>query len=280
MGEHEGLNEQPSIKSSNLKHYCITDDINLKSDYWEMIYLDKLFPQDPHRSQRNLKIRPHLIFQNFKYSLYVDNTILLKEKTENFIKMIIKDKEIDSNKPTLFIPYHSFRDNLISEFNECANLNRDSKLRIYEQLNDYLEINYEFMKHKPYWAGLIFRNHNNKEMIKFSEIWFANICRYSRRDQLSLIHAADQANIKLRGFYLENDESRYHKWPVKKNKNLCKSQSQILLDYIPKKYIKNLSKKLKDKGELFIEFDRKEFSLIKKFYRRLINKLKNFFKRY
>ena len=136
------------------------------------------------------------------------------------------------------------------------------------------------MKYKPYWAGLIFRNHNNKEMIKFSEIWFANICRYSKRDQLSLIHSADQANIKLRGFYLENDESKYHKWPVKKNKNRCKSQSQILLDYFPKKYIKNLSKKLKDKGELFIEFERKEFSLIKKFYRRLINKLKNVFKRY
>ena len=64
MGEHEGLNDQPKINLSKLKHYCITDDINLKSDYWEMIYMDKIFPKDPHRSQRNLKIRPHLIFQD------------------------------------------------------------------------------------------------------------------------------------------------------------------------------------------------------------------------
>ena len=259
MGDHEGLNEQPKIKSSKLKHYCITDDINLKSDYWEMIYVDKLFPKDSHRSQRNLKIRPHLVFKNFEYSLYIDNTIILKDKTENFIQMIIKDKEIDNNQPNIFIPYHSFRDDLFSEFNECANLKRDTKIRIYEQLNDYLEINYEFMKYKPYWAGLILRNHNNNELIKFSEIWFANVCRYSKRDQLSLIYSAHQAKIKLRGFYLENGKSKYHKWPVKKNISKFKLQNQLPYDYIPNKYIENLSKKLKYNGKFSLKASNKKY---------------------
>ena len=57
---------------------------------------------------------------------------------------------------------------------------RDNKSRIYEQLNDYLKINSDYMKHKPYWGGIIFRNHNNEDLIKFSEIWFANVCRYSK----------------------------------------------------------------------------------------------------
>ena len=273
MGEYEGLNDQPKINLSKLKHYCITDDINLKSDYWEMIYMDKIFPKDPHRSQRNLKIRPHLIFQDFKYSFYIDNPIVLQERTENFIEMIIKDKEIDENQPNIFIPYHSFRDNLFSEFNECANLKRDTKVRIYEQLNDYLEINYQFMKSKPYWGGLILRNHNNEKLIKFSEIWFANVCRYSKRDQLSLIYSAYQAKIRLRGFYLENGESKYHKWPVKKNKYQLKLQNQFLMDYIPSKYIEALSRKLKDKGEFFLKNENGKYIF-------LINLLKRLFKKF
>ena len=51
--------------------------------------------------------------------------------------MIINGKEIDYEKPNIFLPYHSFRSDLLSEFSECADLRRDSKVRIYEQLNDY-----------------------------------------------------------------------------------------------------------------------------------------------
>ena len=279
MGEHEGLNDQPHIKFSKLKHFCLTDDRNLRSNYWEMIYVDKLFPRDPHRSQRNLKIRPHLIFKDYKFSFYIDNTIVLKDKTENFIEMIIKGKEIDYEKPNIFIPYHSFRNDLLSEFCACADLRRDSKVRIYEQLNDYLEINSDYLKSKPYWAGLLFRNHNNKDLIKFSEIWFANICRYSKRDQLSLIHSSYQAKVKLRGFFLENSSSEFHIWPVKKKLVKSKIKDDLLIDYIPQKYIINLSRKLSSIGKIPIRLEERKnllkIFMLKNLFKRIINKFKN-----
>ena len=244
MGEHEGLNEQPQIKFSKLKHFCFTDDINLKSDCWEMVYVSKLFPRDPHRSQRNLKIRPHYFLKDYKYSFYIDNTIVLKDTAENFIKMIINDKKLDDKYPNIFLPFHSFRIDLMREFKECANLKLDTQSRIYEQLNDYLNINSEYMKHKPYWGGIIFRNHNNKDLINFSEIWFANVCRYSKRDQLSLIHSAYQANIKLNGFYLENSFSNFHKWPIKK-KILHGKTNNILRIIFKKVILQGFKNKLK-----------------------------------
>ena len=195
--------------------------------------------------------------------------------------MILKDKEIDINQPIIFLPYHSFRKDLISEFNECANLRRDSKIRIYEQLNDYLEINSEYMKNKPYWAGLILRNHNHKKLIEFSEIWFANVCRYSKRDQLSLIHSSYQANIKLRGFALENSASKYHKWPVKKNITQGKQKDELLIDFVTHKYIKNLSKKINYSKKLFINIEERKNILkiifSKNFFKRLIKKFKTLF---
>ena len=278
MGEHEGLNDQPQIKFSKLKHFCITDDKNLRSNYWEMIYVEKLFPKDAHRSQRNLKIRPHLIFKDYKFSFYIDNTIVLMDKTENFIEMIIKGKDINYEKPNIFIPYHSFRNDLLSEFYECADLRRDSKVRIYEQLNDYLEINSDYLKIKPYWAGILFRNHNNKDLIKFSEIWFANICRYSKRDQLSLIHSSYQAKVKLKGFLLENSSSEFHIWPVKKKLANFKIKDDLLIDFIPQKYILNISKKLNSIDKIPTRLvERKNLLKIitlKNFLKRIINKLK------
>tara|TARA_B100001027_G_scaffold72990_1_gene49829 strand:- start:961 stop:1848 length:888 start_codon:yes stop_codon:yes gene_type:complete len=278
MGDHEGLNDQPQIKFSKLKHFCITDDKNLRSNYWEMIYVEKLFPKDAHRSQRNLKIRPHLIFKDYKFSFYIDNTIVLMDKTENFIEMIIKGKDINYEKPNIFIPYHSFRNDLLSEFYECADLRRDSKVRIYEQLNDYLEINSDYLKSKPYWAGILFRNHNNKDLIKFSEIWFANICRYSKRDQLSLIHSSYQAKVKLKGFLLENSSSEFHIWPVKKKLANFKIKDDLLIDFIPQKYILNISKKLNSIDKIPTRLvERKNLLKIitlKNFLKRIINKLK------
>ena len=88
IGQNEGLNSQPQIKNSKLRHVCLTDNENLKSEDWEIIYIKRLLPMDQYRSQRNLKIRPHLIFPEYKYSFYMDNTIILKTKVEDLINKI------------------------------------------------------------------------------------------------------------------------------------------------------------------------------------------------
>ena len=55
IGENEGLNTQPFIKTSRLRHVCLTDNKNLKSNDWEIVLVDRIFPHDCYRSQRNFK---------------------------------------------------------------------------------------------------------------------------------------------------------------------------------------------------------------------------------
>ena len=276
IGKNEGLNSQPCFSSSNLRHVCLTDDENLISDDWEIILVDRILPEDCHRSQRHFKIRPHIVFPNYKYSLYLDNTVVLKKKTEDFIKMILKENFIFKDEPFFLLPYHSQFD-LISEFNACASNNLDDQIRINEQLNHYINTNSRDLKRKAYWGAILLRSHNDSEIIKLSEIWFSHICRYSRRDQLSIIHASSQSNIVLKGFELKNSDSEYHVWPVTRNKRDNRNFKANHIQYIPENYLEILSKKINENKNLLLKLD--ENKKILNTYKLLL-RIKNFYKKF
>ena len=279
IGENEGLNKQPFLQHSGIRHVCLTDDKNLISNDWEIIYVDRIFPNDCYRSQRNFKIRPHLIFPNYKYSLYLDNTIVLKKKTDDFINMILNDQFANDKDPLFLIPYHS-QFNLINEFNACLTNNLDNQIRLYEQFNDYLKTDINLFKKSAYWGGILLRNHNHKEIISLSEIWFAHICRYSRRDQLSIIHACSQSKVKLKGFKLNNASSEFHKWPITKNKRKNRQYINKHIDLIPYDIVESLSNSLqkKEKEIIALNKDLKKISLFNPIYiiKIIFNKIKTF----
>ena len=225
---NEGLNIQPQIKYSKYRHVCLTNNKSLKSKDWEIIHVDPIFPKDDSRSQRYFKLKPHITFPDYKYSLYFDNTIVFKVKIENFIDFILKDVFIRENEPFFLAPKHSYRKDLISEFKISLKYNRANHFKIYEQLNHYIKTNKEILKKRPYWAGILLRNHNNKKIINHSEIWFSHLCRYTRRDQLSLLYTAQQAKINIYGFSIDNRKSEYHAWPIELKKRNKKCEDNLI----------------------------------------------------
>ena len=94
---------------------------------------------------------------------------------------------------------------LLSEFKICSKYDLANQFKIYEQLKHYSLTNEKILKMKPYWCGILLRNHNHEKIINHSEIWFSHLCRYTRRDQLSILHSAFQANIIINGLNKLND---------------------------------------------------------------------------
>lgn len=225
---NEGLNNQPHIKYSKYRHICLTDNKSLTSKDWEIIHVDPIFPEDGSRSQRYLKLKPHIIFPNYKYSLYFDNTIVFKVQIEKFINDILSNITLKDNEPFFLAPKHSYRKDLISEFKIALKYNRANNFKIYEQLNHYIKTNKDILKKRPYWAGILLRNHNHKKIKNHSEIWFSHLCRYTRRDQLSLLYSAHQAKINIYGFNMDNRKSEYHIWPVELKKRNKKCEDNKL----------------------------------------------------
>ena len=179
IGGYEPLNEQPVAASSRLPFVCLTDDPNLASDSWQIRHVTPLFGMDPVRSQRALKLHPHDYLQDFDCSLYIDNSVLLKIEPESVI-----EQHLDASG--FCLPPHSFRETVLDEFMEVDALGLDEPARCFEQLHHYTIEFPEVLQERPFWAGILLRDHRNAKVRAMLELWWAHVQRYSRRDQLSI----------------------------------------------------------------------------------------------
>lgn len=208
IGNYESLNEQPVAGSSGLPFICLTDNPALTSDTWTIVQVPTAFPMDPIRSQRMLKICPHRIaaLSGFDHSLYIDNSVLLRDPPENFIDKLPMVSGIG-------LPAHSFRNTVHDEFIEVARLGFDDQGRIFEQLNHYLAAGDPALGEAPFWTAILLRDHRNAKVQHAMEVWLSHVLRYSRRDQLSFNTALHAADLTPDRWTIDNHQSFFHSWP-------------------------------------------------------------------
>ena len=213
IGEYEELQEQPLTTSSRLPFICLTDDPDVKSETWQIRHVKPLFGMDPIRSQRALKICPHEYLPAFDTSLYIDNCVLLKIKPEQLIERYLGDSGC-------CLPEHSFRESVLDEFLEVEAQSLDDPGRIFEQLNYYTVEFPELLKERPYWTGILLRDHRNPQVRAMLELWWAHVQRYSRRDQLSINVALKESGLRPEVLRIDNFD-----FSVPRMAHLCKANS-------------------------------------------------------
>ena len=212
FGQYEHLNEQPTARHSSLPHICFTDDTTLKSETWEIRQVTPRLLMDPLRSHRILKLKPWEFLPEFDLSLYIDNSVILKKTAEEIISSYDIKNEIG-------IAQHSHRDKVLDEFLEVARLGFDDQTRIFEQLNHYLITHADLLKQKPFWGGMLIRNHHDAPTRLMADIWLYHVLRYSRRDQLSLNLAIHESRVRLKLLNIDNFNSDIHEWPISRKRN-------------------------------------------------------------
>lgn len=205
-GRYEELNEQPVAARSSIPFICLTDDPELRSDSWQIRQVPLLFSSDPVRSQRDLKIRPHIHLPEFDASMYIDNSVILKEPPER----VFERYEPASG---FCLPVHSFRDSVLDEFAAVSRLGLDEHARIFEQLSHYSAGFSTALEERPYWTGILLRDHRDPLVCEMLEVWAAHVHRYCLRDQLSVNVAFRQAGLTPDTMDVDNYESWFHSWP-------------------------------------------------------------------
>jgi hypothetical protein len=206
IGGYEHLNEQPVAARSDVEFICLTDDPDLRSDTWRIELRPLALPMDPIRSQRDLKLRPHLHLPGYDASLYIDNSVLLREPPE-----LVFDRYLPQGPLTLFEV--TDRESVLDEFLMVSHLGYDDQGRIFEQLNHYAISDPVVLQEKPFCGGIIIRHHRDEAVARAMEVWLAHVNRYSRRDQLSLRTALKLAGVQPNVICEPITGSWFHTWP-------------------------------------------------------------------
>lgn len=213
LGNYESINEQSVAAAGQIPFICLTDDPDLRSESWQMRVVQPAFPTDPVRSQRDMKIRPHVYLPEFARSLYIDNSVKLKQPPDRLFEM-------GAASPEGFVmPHHSFRQIVLDEFLEVAHLGFDDNNRVFEQLNHYLLSCPELLQERPWWTAIMVRDHANPRLCRALEFWASHVMRYSRRDQLSVNMALHLAGIQPVPLPIDNFDSQFHSWPHAQDRN-------------------------------------------------------------
>lgn len=188
--------KDPKIISTNWDYICFTDNPqSVQSDIWHIVDINNGMPKGfdqlhPIRKNRYIKTHPHLFFNDYDFSIYVDGSIQILNELDTFKMMYCMN--IDT--PLYLLP-HQIRNCIYQEFNACIHTMKDLEGIIYIQMKKYMA------EHFPFNFGLshnciIGRYHNDENCIKIMETWWNEILTYSYRDQLSLFYALWKLNLK------------------------------------------------------------------------------------
>ena len=173
---------QPLVIDERYDYICFCNDKpEGKEGIWEIKHFDIEF-QDEMRASRRPKMKPHEVLPEYKYSLYIDANVdirnrLIYDAIDSMIERGVKVGHVD----------HIWRQCLYSEIHFCLWMGFDKGI-------DLLRTYWNVLKHHfPYNAGLfenniIFREHNDCQLVNAGIMWWNLYKKYTKRDQCHLMY--------------------------------------------------------------------------------------------
>lgn len=206
---------------------------------------------DGTRNSRYVKINPHLVLQEYKYSFYIDANILVNN--HNFFDTL---EDIIKKDIKISIPLHPERKCIYEEAKVIKERYIDYPKLVKKQVSFLKSEGYP-QDNELFENGLIFRQHNDDDIVKAQKLWWNMVINYSKRDQLSGVYSFWKYGIEIkplyekRGYHRTCDElsfvyiSRHNQNIVKSVKIVPKWLANILVAVVPiKKYRRKLKEKL------------------------------------
>ncbi len=201
FGDKDFLLDPLNIKINNninVDYYCFTDNLELKSNVYSIIYKNPPVNCVIRRS-RFFKINGAEELKGYDYLIWHDGNIQINsDKIECLIK------ELGDNFMAAF--KHPYRDNIFDESKVCIKRNKDNYFKILIQLLVYMW-NGVNTKSKLFETGILVKNNKIKD--EFHELWWEDIKKYSSRDQISLSYLIEKKQQTLSLLHGEGNNNPY-----------------------------------------------------------------------
>ena len=184
----------PEVVEPGFDYVCFTDNVSgLKSDVWDIRPLPEwCLTVTPDKRQRMLKILAHLVFPEYKMSLYIDGNIKIVGELTSLAKEVFNDRKFK-----IAIQKHPVRNDIYNEAIEILKTRKDTPERVTRQTDRYFKEGFPVGEGGLFETCIMFRKHMTKDCIKLMEKWALEIMIGSHRDQLSLTYAMWKTGVKV-----------------------------------------------------------------------------------
>lgn len=175
-------------------YVCFTDDlsvVNAADSFLDIrpLLFDKL---DNVRNQRWHKIHPHILFPEYKKSIWLDANInILNEDLFADIDMAITESRLISIAP------HPVRSCIYDELIACMELRKDDENVMRRQVDLIRRAGFP-VKNGLFESNIMYREHHDDRVIAVMNDWWWWVENYSRRDQLSLPYVIWQHKLDVK----------------------------------------------------------------------------------
>jgi len=220
FGKYDNL-VTPKVKPDGFDFICFTDQ-DLQSDVWK---IKKVLPiyKDNTRTARKYKILPHRYLPEYDISIWVDGNQNIVGNVSEMLDVYL----INSNMAVYdHMSCWDKRDCIYKEADAIFQLGRKNMNRTPERGTKNFKDNPNIIKQQIekyksegfpndfglIVSGVIFRKHNNPDIVKCMEDWWVELKYGSKRDQLSFNYCTWKNNtnfnwirqdIRDDGYFLE-----------------------------------------------------------------------------
>lgn len=191
IGRYDGLLE-PAFVPNNCDYYAVTDFEIPEGSRWKRIPADRfgdlLEGMSPVMRNRYFKMHPHVLFPDYRYSIYLDGNLRICTDMTEFLNRLS--------------PYgiscfrHSLRNDVYQEAEACSRTGKGDPAEIAEHV---AHLRAEGM---PEGYGLalcsvLVRDHEAPGYEAMMDLWWNEFCSHSKRDQISFPYVMYKSGIPM-----------------------------------------------------------------------------------
>lgn len=178
----------PEYIEDDFDYILFTDNRNIKSDIWKVVYLENEQQLDNVRLARHVKIMGHEYLKGYDYSVWVDGKIRIIGSISDYIE------KYKLQEPIICFNHYS-HNNLQDEMTACLQLNKDKKEKIIDQIETYKKEGFDGDLGMIDSAVLV-RDLKSSSVMKLMSTWWDEVKNKTVRDQLSFHYACWKTGVK------------------------------------------------------------------------------------
>lgn len=180
---------EPKYVNEGMDYFIFTKSKMKPNSIWKVLDVgNRCAGMTAVEQSRFVKTHPHLYFQDYEISIYIDANIQIQKDIRPLIF-----KMMDNNK-IIAIHRHNSRDCIYHEARIAWAQGRAKFMDILKQIIGYCKEG--FPRHYGLFENnVIIRFHNNPQCISIMETWWNEIITKTKRDQLSFVYSLWKNNV-------------------------------------------------------------------------------------